>query len=149
MNLTWQGAAVLSALLFGATDIMIKKLTNLGLTAMDVVSMLGLLYGIFAATYIIKYQNYKRFMSPRYTDVFILLFALVIVHILADYFFDTALIHSPNPGYVTSCLSITIITVYLYSIFFMNAKYNIYSTIGIGFIILGIYFVTVLSGQFK
>ncbi len=148
MNLTWQGAAIISALFFAATDILIKRLTDLGLTAMDVVSMLGFLYGIFAVSYLIKHQNYKRFMKPVYANVFIILFVLVITHILADYFFDTALIHSPNPGYVVASLSITIVAVYLYSIFLMGKKFNIYSFLGILLIVVGIYLVTVLSGNF-
>jgi len=149
MKLTWQIAAIASAFFFACTDITIKHLTDMGLSAMDVISMLGLLYGIFAATYLIKYKNYKRFMFPKYSAVFVLLFLLVIMHLLADYFFDTALIQSPNPGYVTSCLSLTIILVYLYSICFMKAEINIYSVVGIALIILGIYFVTALSGQIK
>ena len=144
----WQTSTIMSGFLFACTNLIIKYLTNLQVKPIDIVTILGLTYGLFSLIYVLKTKNYLRYIEKDKRIVFFVILLLALIHIGADFFFDTAIDKSPNPGYVTSIsYSFTIIFVFLFSIMFYKSKFNAYSVLGILLIVLGIYLVMVLSNN--
>ena len=144
----WQTSTIISGFLFATTNIIIKYLTNMQVKPIDIVTILGLTYGLFSLIYVLKTKNYLKYYNEEKRIVFFIILLLALIHIGADFFFDTAIDKSPNPGYVTSIsYSFTLIFVFLFSIAVYKSKFNMYSILGIIFIIIGIYLVMVLSNN--
>ena len=141
-HIKWPLYAASGGIIYGVYQLLVKFILNKGMTVPDLLAWLGLIYGIGGLIYLI-YNNKLKNITKRKYDLLYLCVVVLLVHILGDYCFNKGLKYSPNPGYVTAFMSLTIVFVYLSSLYYFNsAKFEWGPFIGILLICGGILLLT-------
>jgi len=141
-HIKWPLYAASGGIIYGVYQLLVKVILNKGMTVPDLLAWLGLIYGMGGLIYLI-YNNKLKNITKRKYDLLYLCVVVLLVHILGDYCFNKGLKYSPNPGYVTAFMSLTIVFVYLSSLYYFNsAKFEWGPFIGIVLICGGILLLT-------
>ena len=141
-HVKWPLYAAAGGIIYGVYQLLVKHILNKGMTVPDLLAWLGLIYGLGGLIYLIYNNKLKNISKKRY-ELLSLCVVVLLVHVLGDYCFNKGLKYSPNPGYVTAFMSLTIVFVYLASLYyFKSAKFEWGPFIGILLICGGILLLT-------
>ena len=141
-HIRWPFYAAAGAIIYGIYQLLVKYILNKGMSVPDLIAWLGVIYGIGGIIYLIYNDKLKNFTQRKY-DLLTLCVVVLLIHVLGDYCFNRGIKFAPNPGYVTAFMSLTIVFVYLSSLYyFKTAKFEWGPFIGIMLVCGGILLLT-------
>ena len=151
--LPWVLPSVATAILWGLGDVIAKYIMNAGVDYRVLYCIGGIFYFLFVVIFFItsndvrqKIYNLKNIKYDKKKLVILFIgFALfwAIGEVLINYSYSK----TKNIGYVRSIVVTSALVMYLYSLFFMNAEFNMYTCLGIILVMLGIVLIVNFSGK--